>query len=230
MQKEKSLYDFSNNPQFGQDDLEHQYQQSKKTNHKWPKDQSSDSTLWRAFKQGDEAAFAAIYRTNFQALYNYGAQFSQDRELVKDSIQDMFVELRIKRAHMIDTDSIKPFLFTILRRRILRYLKKESNKVGEIGQTSDHLFPVEVSHEQTLINKQLDEESLSKLRIAINKLSINEREAIFHFYFENHSYQQIADIMGFEHVKSARSLVYKALAVMKRHIDLAVIFLLSIQF
>ncbi len=48
----------------------------------------SDKTIWISFKKGDHAAFNYIYKTYFSVLFNYGRQFTADRELIKDCIQD----------------------------------------------------------------------------------------------------------------------------------------------
>jgi hypothetical protein len=48
----------------------------------------SESDLWDLFKNGDTEVFNFIYVKYFPILINYGHQFTKDRELVKDVIQD----------------------------------------------------------------------------------------------------------------------------------------------
>ena len=57
----------------------------------------NDQLLWKSFRNGSESAFVEIYNRHFQMLYDYGRQFSQDTEIVKDYVQDMFVTIRRKR-------------------------------------------------------------------------------------------------------------------------------------
>ena len=42
---------------------------------------ASDRELWGAFKNGDEAAFIAIYRQYFPVLFRYGSQFTWDSSI-----------------------------------------------------------------------------------------------------------------------------------------------------
>ena len=179
---------------------------------------TSDLELWRAFKSGSESAFIRIYESHYSKLVTYGINFTQDRELVKDCIQDMFMELREKRNKLSDTDNIKPWLFKIFRRKIHRYLKR--NALTPITNPSQYVpFDMVISHEEYLINRQINEEQLTRLNKAIEKLTVKEREAIYHFYFELHTYREIAEIMGYNQVKTARTLVYRALSSLRNILE-----------
>ena len=52
-----------------------------------------DVQLWQDFQTGSESAFAAIYKKIAGLLYSYGLKIVSDNESVKDSIQDLFIEL-----------------------------------------------------------------------------------------------------------------------------------------
>ena len=83
-----------------------------------------DVRLWELFREGKEIAFTHIYQTHFEALFQYGCQFTKNESLVEDALQDMFIELREKRKQTIIQTSVRNYLFTCLRRRILLYKKK----------------------------------------------------------------------------------------------------------
>ena len=179
----------------------------------------SDLEIWRLFKKGNESAFIFIYDFYFSNLVNYGLNFILNRDVVKDCIQDMFIELREKRASVSETNAIKPFLFTILRRKIHHLIRKYTKRNEVDLAPSAERFQFVLSHEHHLINRQINDEQTEKLRKAILQLTVKEREAIFHFYFEDHSYQQIADIMGYADVKTARNIVYRAIASLRNILE-----------
>lgn len=54
---------------------------------------TTDLHLWQEFKKGSESAFAKIYEDYASGLYSYGLKVVYNKELVKDSIQDLFVEI-----------------------------------------------------------------------------------------------------------------------------------------
>lgn len=63
-----------------------------------------EAAIWEAFKMGNESAFIFIYETYFDPLFIYGNQFTNNEDLVKDAIQDLFVEVRKNRRKLGRTD------------------------------------------------------------------------------------------------------------------------------
>ncbi|WPP49181.1 RNA polymerase sigma factor [Catalinimonas niigatensis] len=176
----------------------------------------SDWSLWEAFKKGDESAFITIYKENANILYTYGCQFSPDNELVKDCLQDFFIYLRKNREGFGETDSIKMYLFKAFRRRVIDYHKKYSRESQWNESFAFTQFPVELSSESIYINRQIESEQLEKLNKALKGLNSKEREAIYYFYYEGLSYLQIAEILNFTHVSSARRLMYRGLSHLRK--------------
>lgn len=56
--------------------------------------------LWLQFKNGDRDAFAALYQKFIIPLIAYGTRLCPDRELLKDQIQELFVELWNSRENL----------------------------------------------------------------------------------------------------------------------------------
>jgi RNA polymerase sigma factor (sigma-70 family) len=182
---------------------------------------SSEAQIWQQFKAGNETAFIHIYEQHYSSLLHYGLNFIANRETVKDCIQDLFIEIREKRATIGSTDTIKPFLFTILRRKIARHVRNHPDKL-QLTPAAEK-FRIEVSYEQQLIDRQFNEMQITKLREAVTKLSVKEREAIFLYFFENQSYQEITTILGYREVKTTRNLIYKAIASLREKLDPGII-------
>lgn len=176
----------------------------------------SDEALWLAFKNGDEAAFVRLYNQYANVLFNYGCQFSPDKEMVKDCLQDFFIYLRKNRSGFNETTSVKLYLFKAFRRRIVDYLKKHQKECQRNEALSFLQFPAELSSETKYIHRQFEDEQLKSLNRALETLEPREREAIYHFYYEGLSYEQIADIFNFSHVSSARRLIYRSLSQLRK--------------
>jgi hypothetical protein len=88
----------------------------------------SDREIWNSFRNGDEEAFNYIYRKNVASLYNYGYQICKDKELVKDCIQSIFVDLRKKAEKLSEVSKISGYLFTVFHRELFRAIKAK-NKI-----------------------------------------------------------------------------------------------------
>jgi RNA polymerase sigma factor (sigma-70 family) len=183
----------------------------------------ADKELWEQFKQGDEAAFIHIYKAYVNPLFNFGCQFCTDREAVKDCLQDFFIYLRKNRAGFSSTDSIRFYLIKSFKRKLLETIKKHSKTVENKIRFTMEQFPVELSSEAKFIQQQMEVDLLADLNRALELLDNREREAIYYFYYQGLSYEQIAEIFDFSYVSSARRLIYKALANLRKTMLIPVI-------
>ncbi len=170
-----------------------------------------DHLLWETFKSGDELAFITIYKNYCNTLFNFGCQFTTDRELVKDCLQDFFIYLRKNKTGFGETNSIKLYLLKSFKRRVIDYLKKNNVELCSNETFAFLPFPVELSFESTYISQEVKLEQVQKLNKGLKALDAKEREAIYYFYYEGLSYEQIAGILNFSHVSSARRIMYRGL-------------------
>lgn len=173
----------------------------------------SDFEIWNLFRSGSDSAFDFIYQKYFDKLFNYGCQFTKDRPLVEDTLQDLFIELKRRSEHLAQTDKILPYLYSAFRRKIIRYRAKLS-KFSELD--SDYSFAINSGSDELIINDEEEKATQLKLQKALNELPENYREVIYLFYYENLSYEEIREIQGFENIKSTRNLLYKALKTMRK--------------
>ncbi|MDR7131978.1 RNA polymerase sigma-70 factor (ECF subfamily) [Algoriphagus sp. 4150] len=183
--------------------------------------EKSDREVWASFRGGDEAAFNYIYRKHVGDLYNYGMQVCHSDELVRDCLQKMFINLRKSQSRLGDVQRIKGYLFKVFQRDLFKLIKKEKkSKDNTVPLESDQdYFFIEKSHESKLIAEEFDAEMKAELTKALNKLAPKQRQAIIMLYQEELSYKEIAEIMQFSQVKTARTLVYRGLEKLKEIFD-----------
>lgn len=168
---------------------------------------SSDACIWLAFKRGSESAYTQIYQSLANSLFNYGCKLTKDRDLVKDCIQEVFINLWRSKEKVADPTSIKAYLFKALRYEIARKLHP---RLSLSDLPPDYHLEMELSPELYLIRDQSLAEQQEKLLQEIEKLPARQKEAIFLRYFDNLSFDEIALIMGVEQ-RSVYKLVYKAI-------------------
>jgi RNA polymerase sigma factor (sigma-70 family) len=178
-----------------------------------------DVDIWRMFRQGHEGAFRYIYGKYLIDLLRYGYHFTNDRELIKDSIHDLFVELR-QGKNISETNSIKFYLLKAFRWKI-QHVVSARKKLSHVDlRATSFQTEIEVSIETELIKSQQDQEMLIQLNKALSRLSNRQKEALYHFYHQNCTYEQVAQIMKLSNIKSARNLIYKALDSLKAYYSL----------
>lgn len=175
----------------------------------------ADREIWNMFKDGHVGAFRYIYINYFNLIFAYGCRISRDQELVKDCIQELFIDLR-KSESLSETNSIKFYLFRALRWKI--YRKLSQLKKYQTLENLDSAFDVEIveSHENLLIKDQELDLDKRKLNAALANLTKRQKEAMYYYYNQNLNYNEVAEIMQLSNVKSARNIIYKAIDQLKK--------------
>jgi RNA polymerase sigma factor (sigma-70 family) len=174
-----------------------------------------ENVLWSQLLEGDEAAFAHVYEVYFPVLFQYCIRFTPDKNLVKDVLQDFFIGLFDGRRSPSVVRHLKSYLMVSVRRELLRRLHRASRMGIESMTGQEYEFHLELSPESTLINKQLGEHRSKYLQDTINTLTPRQREAVYLYFYENTSYEEIAEVMGLKEVKYARTLIYRAISELR---------------
>lgn len=175
----------------------------------------SDLDIWNAFNNGDENAFNFIYRMYVSVLFKYGCQMYKDHNHIQDCIQNIFIDLRRKRGNLSEVQTIKAYLFKILYRELIRKTNKGKETVSKSPEKMSQYFSIEFSQETKIIQLENQEEKSHRIQTALNKLTCRQRQAILLLYEEGMTYKEITVAMDLNEVKSARKVIYRALATLK---------------
>jgi RNA polymerase sigma factor (sigma-70 family) len=184
-------------------------------------------SLWKDFKNGDIDAYATIYQKYFFVLFNYGKKISDDHELIKDCIQELFIKIWNNRENLAETTSIKYYLFTSLKRKLLDVLRKPQFEIipGHIGEEegSELLnIPNDVEEENSSLQKD-------KVIRALSRLSQHQQKLLDMKFQKNLSNQEIADELGIS-IQSVYNAVFKALRSIRKHLSSVAIIIILTSF
>jgi RNA polymerase sigma factor (sigma-70 family) len=174
-----------------------------------------DKEIWDLYKRGDGKAFSFIYQSYASSLFAYGMKVLPEKDVVKDCIQDLFVELWLYRGTVGVTDSIKYYLFRSLRRKIGHQLTR-SSRFMPAGEDLNH-YGTSDSHELHLIADQDLFEQREKLDLLLNTLTRRQREALYLKFFSEMTYEEIASLMSISS-QAVYNLVSKALKELKNNV------------
>lgn len=183
---------------------------------------NTDLQLWQEFKSGNETAFASIYNNNIANLYHYGLSLVHDENLVKDCIQDFFVELWNSKNRLSDIKSIQPYLYKSIRRKI----------IGKASSTRKRQFALEriescenmvSSAEISLFEKQRFDEERRRLKKALNALNPKQREIIYLKFYGLLSYKEISEVMSLDK-KGVYNLMAYTIKLLRQHMAIVFIF------
>lgn len=177
---------------------------------------SSDEDVWRsAFQHDSRQALATLYYRYFKFLKVYGQKVLTDHDAVKDSIQDLFVEMWNHRERLAIPRSVKAYLLVSLQRKLVRYKKKMLKSPLQVYALPDtelvHSKEDELIHEQNLADKQ------RTLKIAIESLTKRQQEAIHLKFYANLSYEEIVEVMNIS-ADAIYNLVSKAIDSLQKQV------------
>ncbi|WP_395768304.1 RNA polymerase sigma factor [Aquirufa sp.] len=170
--------------------------------------------VWDRFRSGDQKAFTELYQHFVQPLYSYSMGVTNDKELIKDCLHDLFVELWRNHATIGPTTSVKYYLMASIKRKLIRHLEAQlKNHAHHTNYMMDYMEPA-YSQESLLIQYEEEIRLNKKLAACLNLLSKRQREAISLRFFENMDTDQISDSMKIN-PQSVYNLIFGALRIMK---------------
>lgn len=162
--------------------------------------------LWLQCCNGHEEALGGLASGFYPSLYYYGTKFTEDRELIKDCLQDLFLDLWERREMLGEVRSPKAYLFQAFRNNLFYRIKKAS-RYQELTE-SDTFELSSYSHETAWIEGEAESNLAQKLGQSMERLPKRQREALYLRYYENLSYEEIAVIMGLRRQAVANYIQY----------------------
>ena len=170
--------------------------------------------LWMNFKNGENNSLSLLYKEYANELYSYGMKVSGDDDLVKDCIQEVFIQLIDKRKTILITPTIHTYLFKSLRNKLLEELRSTNRKQDIVTQLSAFETEYDKHAEQNIIEDEENRSIRKSILTAIEKLSNRQKEIIYLKYTKDFSYDQIAEMLQIDKA-SARTLLYRTLKNLK---------------
>ena len=153
-----------------------------------------------------QLAYTEIIKRYSITLFDFGIRFCQDEEIVKDCIQQLFLDLWNKSFDITERDTLKSYLFKAVRNRVIREKAKwQKNSV----LTTVYEFMLEFGIESRIIALDSDLELAQKVKKLLNALPPRQREIIYLRFYEGLDIGQISNVMDINR-QSAHNLLQKA--------------------
>lgn len=136
---------------------------------------------------GDIVAFETFYKLYFAEIWSFAAHYVLSKEIARDIVQDSFVHIFNNRKSIDPKQTLKGYLYTIVKNRCLNHLRSykiaDSNKAGLIeaivfSNTSEY-----------------DDELMERVESCKRQLS-EQQQRIITMKIEGRSYLEIAEVLG----------------------------------
>jgi RNA polymerase sigma factor (sigma-70 family) len=188
--------------------------------------------IWDEFRRGSKEALETVYEDNYSSLYHYGMKFCHNNDLIKDLIQELFIELIDSGHRLSSTDNIRFYLLKAMRNKLLKQLSENSKFTNKFEESIE--FNLVNSIESQLIKKEIEEKVHNQIISAINKLTVKQQEIIYLRFYRDLSYPEIA-VLFEVNIQTVRNLMNRAINSLKEglqntnHSKHLILFVLSLQ-
>lgn len=171
------------------------------------KQKDASTNLWTSFLEGNKKALSNLYHVYYPSLLGYGLRLAHNEELIKDSIQELFLYMWEHRNSISHVHSVKSYLLLSLRRVIFVHIQKEKSRYQRNKQYVENLMDERKNIEDILIAMDNSHWQSEQIRQAYSNLSKRQQEVVHLKYFDGMTTHEICSLLGIK-----RQSVYNCLS------------------
>jgi RNA polymerase sigma factor (sigma-70 family) len=166
----------------------------------------TETNWWTSLKNDDPEALGYFYDTYVDKLFISAMAISNDRELIKDTLQDVFVELWKYRKTISEVKNPQAYLTRILKSLLFKKLK--ARRLSNIDADLATVAADELNAEELMIFSGTETINHSRLQNAVSTLSKKQQLVLKLRFYQNMSYSEIASKLGMKD-QSVNNLVFR---------------------
>lgn len=180
-----------------------------------------DESLVAAHLRGDPAAFRELVRRYGDGVLGYLVRMTGNRDQAEDLFQETFQKVH-EKARTFRGGSFKSWLFTIATRLTIDTARRRKrpatislNRPTDCDSDPSPLETVASQAAADPVDELVREEQKEQVRRAIESLPVGQRSALVLAYYQQLSYQEVAEALGCS-VGSVKTQMSRALAKLAR--------------
>lgn len=165
----------------------------------------SDTVLVQDISNGCENAFRKIYDRYHIQMFYIAKKYVKDSSLAEDVVQEIFVKVWEKRQKLDHVNSIKSYLFTMVRNHVLNTLRDRKSELISISMVKEEKLPLNNSTEEKLQYREYE----AVLMRGVGELSGRKREVFELRTKEGLTNLEVAELLKI-HVRTVKTHYYNS--------------------
>lgn len=149
---------------------------------------------WKKFCGGDKSALGAIYRKNYDLMYNYGLKMLNDPDQIQNFIQNIFYYL-CKCEDLEFHSNPKVYLLRSMKNAVYNYFHSRQ-QTCDMDEIAFSVSDDDNSLEAFFSKDDDDVRRYKELVKAIDQLPNQQKQVLYLYYIKELSHNEIAEIMG----------------------------------
>jgi len=174
-----------------------------------------DQPYWVRLRNGDADALGYLYEKHVDKLFLAAMRLTDNRELAKDALQEVFIQLWNYRKNLAEVNHSQGYMVKVLRNTLLKKIKKEQPTARLV--LAESMVCPENNKEDLLIRMDSDQENRKRLTDAMSCLSSRQVLILKLHFYEGLSYEQIAEKLSMNY-QSVNNLAFRTIMRLRSHI------------
>lgn len=158
----------------------------------------TDEELIESFQKGNQTAFTMMFERYKGRLFNFCLRFLANRAEAEDVTSDVFVAFINNRYTSVAQVKFSTWAFTVARNGCIDRLRKGKH-VGSTWVQNDQgeMEELSIKDREPLAREKIDQQHVQdQVQLAIQKLPLEQKEAIILREFHDLSYNEIAQVLN----------------------------------
>ena len=174
--------------------------------------------VWNKFiLDGNQDALSLVYFHYYDLLFDYGHKYTTDKQLVEDTIQDIFIYFMKHRKRIGIVKNLNGYLISTFRRQLILDLKKQKKTIL-IDQMPEEHFNYFKSQSQDISDSDNQELVHTTIKQCICKLTNKQQEIIFLRFEREISYEEIAKVLNIS-VDSCYKSIHRSIKTIRSEVE-----------
>ena len=169
---------------------------------------------WRKVQEGDEKSFKLLFMGLSAELCNYAFQYTADRFLSEEIVEDVFIKIWQNRENITPIKSIKAYIYQSVHNACINSLIQKNNKkhIHNVFLSEESWSVIQESTQinSFLLEKLEAEDTERIIKQIILNLPADCNEIFKLSRIENKSNHEIAKLLNLS-VSTVRTQIYRAL-------------------
>ncbi|GGH28562.1 sigma-70 family RNA polymerase sigma factor [Sphingobacterium alkalisoli] len=175
-----------------------------------------ESDLLNRMAAGDSLAFDAIYTRYWEHAFSAAYKRLKDLELARDIVQDIFLQLWLRREELI-IDNLGAYLYIAVRNRVFKCMDR-AQRFTPLPELFDQLFAARDQSDAEIIRKEF----LLYYEALVATLSPSQQEIFRMRYHDDLSTLEIADRLSITR-KTVQNQLGKSVAQLRQSLGMLIL-------
>lgn len=176
----------------------------------------TDEEIAKAVQNDDIESFGILMDRYEAKMIRYARKFLSGPDNITDLVQDVFIKAYINIKSFDASRKFSPWLYRIAHNEFVNALKKQKHETFQLFDT-DMIFPHPIAAE-TADSETSKREMKKEIDQCLNKLEPKYREIMVLYYFEEMSYEEIAEVLHIP-VSTVGVRLYRGKEILKKLCD-----------